>query len=38
MRDRIRFDLEYLRHWSLWFDFKIILRTAGLVINDDKAH
>ncbi len=38
MRDRIRFDLEYLRHWSLWFDFKIILRTAGLVINDEKAH
>lgn len=38
MQDRIRFDLEYLRHWSLWFDFKIVLRTIGLVVNDDKAH
>ena len=38
MQDRIKFDLEYLRHWSLWFDFKIILRTIGVVAHDDNAH
>ena len=38
MQDRIKFDLEYLRHWSLWFDFKIVLRTIGVVISDDNAH
>lgn len=38
MQDRIKFDLEYLRHWSLWFDIKIVLRTIGVVINDDNAH
>ena len=38
MQDRIKFDLEYLRHWSLWFDFKIVLRTIGVVVSDDNAH
>jgi len=27
MKMRIHFDLEYIRHWSLWIDFKIILAT-----------
>ena len=38
MQKRIKFDLEYLRHWSLWFDFKIVLRTIGVVVKDDNAH
>jgi len=38
MRDRVHFDLEYLRHWSLAFDLKIIFRTVGLVLHDDQAH
>lgn len=25
------------RHWSLWFDIKIVLRTIGVVISDDNA-
>ncbi|AGH43150.1 undecaprenyl-phosphate glucose phosphotransferase [Paraglaciecola psychrophila] len=27
MQMRIKFDLEYIRHWSLWMDFKIVLFT-----------
>jgi putative colanic acid biosynthesis UDP-glucose lipid carrier transferase len=27
MQKRIDFDLEYIRHWSLWMDFKIVLLT-----------
>jgi len=38
MQDRIKFDLEYLRNWSLWFDIKIVLRTVGVVVKDDNAH
>jgi len=28
MRKRVEFDLEYLQRWSLWFDIKIIYKTA----------
>ena len=38
MRDRVHYDLEYLRHWSLWFDVKIIFRTMGVLIDDEQAH
>ena len=38
MRDRVHYDLEYLRHWSIWFDVKIIFRTMGVLIEDEKAH
>lgn len=27
MAKRVEFDLYYIRHWSLWFDIKIIIRT-----------
>jgi undecaprenyl-phosphate glucose phosphotransferase len=27
MEKRIEFDLQYLKHWSLWFDIKIIFLT-----------
>jgi putative colanic acid biosynthesis UDP-glucose lipid carrier transferase len=27
MAKRVEFDLYYIRHWSLWFDIKIIVRT-----------
>ena len=29
MSERIRLDLEYLRHWSPWLDIKIIIKTVG---------
>ncbi len=37
MEARVRFDLDYLRHWTIWLDFKIILRTVGLIFNDSAA-
>lgn len=37
MKMRIKFDLEYLRNWSLPLDFFIILKTVVLVIKDSRA-
>ena len=28
IRDRARYDNEYIQDWSLWFDVKVLLRTA----------
>ena len=28
MERRIAYDLEYVDNWSVWFDIKILLRTA----------
>jgi putative colanic acid biosynthesis UDP-glucose lipid carrier transferase len=38
MQSRVRYDLDYLRHWSPGLDFKIIAKTAVLVFNDRKAY
>ena len=38
MRLRVQYDLDYLRHWSLWLDFKILLKTALIVIRGRNAH
>jgi putative colanic acid biosynthesis UDP-glucose lipid carrier transferase len=38
MEARIDFDLDYLRNWSLPFDFYIILRTICVVIKDRNAY
>lgn len=38
MIKRIEFDLEYLRHWSLWLDFEILFRTALMVLTDKRAY
>jgi len=38
MRRRIDFDLEYLRHWSLWLDLVILLKTMTLVLGDKRAY
>jgi putative colanic acid biosynthesis UDP-glucose lipid carrier transferase len=27
MTKRVEFDLHYIKHWSLWFDIKIIFLT-----------
>jgi putative colanic acid biosynthesis UDP-glucose lipid carrier transferase len=38
MQARVRYDLDYLRHWSLGLDLKIVLMTIGLVFKDQYAH
>jgi len=38
MEARIRYDLDYLRNWSLWLDLWIIIRTVKVVLKRDNAH
>lgn len=38
MQKRVEFDLDYLRHWSLGLDFKIILRTVLVIFYDKNAY
>jgi len=32
VKERVQYDLYYIENWSLWFDFKILLKTIGLII------
>jgi putative colanic acid biosynthesis UDP-glucose lipid carrier transferase len=38
MQGRIDFDLEYIRHWSVWLDLKIVIRTVTLMFWDKNAY
>jgi putative colanic acid biosynthesis UDP-glucose lipid carrier transferase len=38
MVNRIQCDLQYIREWSLWMDFKIILKTATVVVSGKNAY
>ncbi len=38
MHERVRYDLDYLKHWSFWLDLRIILWTAVTVLTHDKAY
>lgn len=38
MEARVRYDLEYLRNWSVFLDLKILAMTAAKVLGDDKAY
>ncbi|MDX1252772.1 MAG: undecaprenyl-phosphate glucose phosphotransferase [Gammaproteobacteria bacterium] len=38
MQERIDYDLDYLRHWSVLLDIRIILRTAFLMFRDRRAY
>lgn len=37
MQSRVHYDLEYLRHWSLLLDLKILLLTVPKLFKTDKA-
>jgi putative colanic acid biosynthesis UDP-glucose lipid carrier transferase len=37
MQKRVEFDLEYLQHWSLGLDLMILMKTATLVLRDERA-
>jgi exopolysaccharide biosynthesis polyprenyl glycosylphosphotransferase len=36
--ERTKYDLWYIENWSLWLDFKIILRTFGSLFGDRHAY
>lgn len=38
MAERVRFDLEYIDNWSVWFDFKIIVLTFAAVLFPKNAY
>ena len=38
MERRVRFDLQYIREWSIWMDLKIILRTLAVVWRQQNAY
>jgi putative colanic acid biosynthesis UDP-glucose lipid carrier transferase len=38
MEMRVKFDIEYMRRWSLWFDCKIIIFTVFRSFNDKNAY
>ena len=33
MSDRVKLDVFYYKNWSLFLDFKIVFKTAGILIN-----
>jgi putative colanic acid biosynthesis UDP-glucose lipid carrier transferase len=37
MEARVRYDLEYLRGWSVELDLEILARTALRVLHDSRA-
>jgi len=38
MADRVKFDLEYLRCWSISLDLLILLKTVKLVVSQKNAY
>ncbi|MFA4996322.1 MAG: undecaprenyl-phosphate glucose phosphotransferase [Patescibacteria group bacterium] len=34
IKERVRYDIFYIENWSLWFDFKIIIKTLVLVVRE----
>jgi putative colanic acid biosynthesis UDP-glucose lipid carrier transferase len=35
MEYRVELDHRYIREWSLWLDFKIVLKTFSVVLKQD---
>ncbi len=38
MTERVRFDLDYLSHWTPWMDVKIIFKTLWVIARDRNAY
>ena len=38
MRQRVRYDIEYLKNWSLGLDIRILIKTARIVLMDRNAY
>jgi putative colanic acid biosynthesis UDP-glucose lipid carrier transferase len=35
MANRVNYDMEYINHWSLWSDFKILIKTPMSLLSKD---
>lgn len=38
MRERVEYDIDYMKNWSLWLDMKILARTVRIVLHDVHAY
>ena len=38
MEQRVKYDMEYLNNWSIWFDLKIILITPFVLLKGENAY
>jgi putative colanic acid biosynthesis UDP-glucose lipid carrier transferase len=38
MHQRVQYDIDYMKNWSLGLDLKIIAKTALLVLKDRNAY
>ncbi len=38
MHQRVQYDLDYLKNWSLWLDLEILARTTLILFNDRNAY
>jgi lipopolysaccharide/colanic/teichoic acid biosynthesis glycosyltransferase len=38
LEQRVKYDLEYIDQWSLWFDIKIILKTPFALLRSENAY
>ena len=38
MQSRVEYDHKYIQQWSLWLDFKILLKTLRVVLKQENAY
>ena len=38
MKERVRYDIEYIENWSFWFDLKILLKTPIILLLGKNAY
>ena len=38
LHERVAYDLDYINHWSLWFDIRILLRTLVIAFGQRHAY
>ncbi|MFL5267028.1 MAG: sugar transferase [Stellaceae bacterium] len=38
LHERVACDLDYINHWSLWFDIRIVLRTLVIAFGKRRAY